>query len=144
MAAVPVNYWAILVCGIVSMVLGSVWYGPMFGKMFMQMVGMDKWSPGKKEEMKKEMMKSYTLTFIGSLVMAWVLTQAIIFAQSYMNTTWLNAGLMTGFISWLGFIATVSMGSVFWEGKSWKLWTLNNSYQLVQLLIFGAILGTWK
>lgn len=32
MAEVSVNLFAVLVCGIVSLVVGALWYGPIFGK----------------------------------------------------------------------------------------------------------------
>jgi hypothetical protein len=144
MQEVPVNYWAILVSGIASMALGYLWFGPLFGKMYIKLSGLDQLSATEKEEAMKSMTKSYTITFIGSLVMAWVLVHAIIFAQAYLKTSGLSAGLLTGFMSWLGFIATVSLGMVLWERKPWKLWFLTNGYQLVQLLIMGAILGRWR
>jgi hypothetical protein len=34
-----INYWAVLVCGVLSMVIGFVWYGPLFGKKWMEIVG---------------------------------------------------------------------------------------------------------
>ena len=143
MTAVPVNYWAVLVCGVASMVLGYLWYGPLFGKMYMKLMGWENVDPAKREEMMKGMTKSYILAFIGALVMAWVLAHAIIFSGSYMHSKALNTGLITGFMSWLGFVAPVTMSNVLWGNQSWKLWFLGNGYYLVQLLMFGAILGSW-
>lgn len=144
MQAVPINYWAVLVCGIVSMVLGSLWFGPLFGKAWQRLMGWEHMDAAKREEMKKSMTKSYVLTFIAALIMAFVLAHSIVFGESYMKVTGLSAGLQAGFWSWLGFVAPVTLGVVLWEGKSWKLWTLSNAYQLIQLLVFGVILGLWK
>ena len=36
---IQVNYVAILACGISAMVIGSIWYGPLFGKTWMQLTG---------------------------------------------------------------------------------------------------------
>ncbi|MBI4363277.1 MAG: DUF1761 domain-containing protein [Candidatus Doudnabacteria bacterium] len=141
---VPVNYWAVLVCGGVSIVLGYLWFGPLFGKMWIRMMGWDKIDPVQQEEMKKGMMKSYVLTVIGALVMAYVLAHALVFASTYLNSEGVGAGLMVGFWNWLGFVAPVTLGVVLWEGKPWKLWILNNGYQLIQLLVFGVILALWK
>ena len=44
---------------------------------------------------------------------------------------------------WLGFIAPVTLGSVLWEMKSWKLWILNNAYYLVVLVVMGLIFTLW-
>lgn len=141
MSVVPINYLAVLLCGIASVVLGSLWYGPLFGKQWMALSGMthEQIEQGKS----KSMVKLYALAFIGSLVMAYVLAHALLFASAYFNAGGLSAGLMAGFWNWLGFIAPVTLGAVLWEGKPWKLWALNNGYQLLLLLIMGVILATW-
>ncbi len=138
---VPVNYVAILVAAMLSMALGYAWYGPLFGKPWMKLVGMSK------ESMKgikpNEMTKLYGIQFVGSLLMAFVLSHALVFASAYLGTNGVSAGIQTGFWNWLGFVAPVTVGSVLWEGKSWKLWCLNNSYYLVSLLAMGVLLSLW-
>ena len=139
---VPVNYIAVLVCGVASLALGSLWYGPLFGKQWMALSGIN---PGSMSpDQKQGMWKRYLIAFVGSAIMAYVLSHSLVFAEAYLGTTGLSAGLQSGFWMWLGFVAPVTVGMVLWEGKSWKLWTLLNSYHLVQLLIFGAILALWK
>jgi hypothetical protein len=126
---------------IASMVLGFLWYGPIFGKMWMKMMGM-KMADMKKAQA-KGMTMQYGLMFVGSLVMAYVLAHALVFASAYTKTSGISAGLMVGMWNWLGFIAPVTLTSVLWEGKSWNLWLLNNGYYLVSLLTMGAILAMW-
>ncbi|OHA21318.1 MAG: hypothetical protein A2849_03215 [Candidatus Taylorbacteria bacterium RIFCSPHIGHO2_01_FULL_51_15] len=141
MPDIPINYLAVLVCGVASMVLGSLWYGPLFGKQWIALSGM---TPEQMEQGKKKgMAKLYALSFLGSLLMAYVLAHSLIFASSYFETSGISAGLMAGFWSWLGFVAPVTLGSVLWDGKPWRLWILNNGYQLLLLLIMGAILALW-
>lgn len=141
---VVVNYLAVVVAAIANMALGFVWFGPLFGKQWVAMMG---WTPQQieegKEKMKKEGWKTYGLAFIGSLVMAYVLSHTITFASWYMEVEGIQAGLTSGFWNWLGFIAPVTLGAVLWEGKSWKLWLLMNSYYLLALLIMGSILVSW-
>lgn len=144
MQQVPVNYLAVLVSGVAAMVLGWLWYGPLFGKLYSRLMGFDNMDPAKRAEMAKGMGKSYALTFVGSLVTAFVLEHIVTFAGAYYGLSGVANGLMTGFLCWLGFMAPVTMGNVLWGRQSWKLWTLGNGHNLVQLLMFGAILGTWK
>ncbi len=143
MPEIIINYWAVLACGVVSMVLGFLWYGLLFGKAWVRLMGWDPANQARMEEMQKGANKGYALSFLGALVMAYVLAHALVFASSYTNTGGVPAGLMVGFWNWLGFIAPVTLGSVLWEGKSWKLWTFNNGYNLLQLLVFGVILALW-
>lgn len=139
---VPINYWAVLVGAISNMVLGFLWYGPLFGKQWMALMA---FTPEKMKEMKaKGMGKSYALLALGSLLMSYVTGHALIFASSYLQITGVAAGLMVGFWNWIGFVAPVTMGTFLWEGKSWKLWFLNAIYYLVALCIMGVILALWR
>jgi hypothetical protein len=143
MPVVPINYLAVLACGASAMVLGSLWYGPLFGKRWMALMGMNK--PAQMDPaMKKAMLRSYSLMFLGSLVMAYVLAHATVFASAYTRTTGTPAGLMSGVWNWLGFVVPVSLGTVLWENKPWKLWAINSGYYLVQLCVMGVILANWR
>lgn len=136
---VPVNYMAVFAAAVASMILGFLWYGPFLGKMWIKESGFSK---EKIEAAKKKgMAMSYGLMFLGSLFMAFVLSHALVFAQTYMKTSGISSGLTTGFWNWLGFVAPVTLGSVLWEGKSWKLWCLNNGYYLLSLLTMGVIVA---
>ncbi len=132
----PINYVAVIAAAIASMVLGFLWYGPLFGKKWIAMMG---WKPRDIEKAKKKggMGTSYAIAFAGSLVMALVLAY---FVQAGQAVTALE-GAQVGFWAWLGFIATVTLGSVLWEGKTKDLWLLNNAYQLLSLMIMGAIVA---
>lgn len=137
MADVMVNYWAVLVAAIVSMVIGFVWYGPLFGKTWMKLSGH---TPKDMEKAKKKGMgKSYALMIVSTLVMSYVLAHFVDYAGAV--TAW--GGVVAGVWIWLGFIATVTLGKVLWEGKPWSLWVLDNAHYLVSLAVMGAILAVW-
>ncbi len=120
------------------MVIGSIWYGPLFGKKFMAAMGMDKWTPEQQAAMKKKMWMSYAGQFIASLVMFYVLAGIIVgFAQ----IGWAN-GAMSGFIMWFGFVLPVKVGDVLWGGNKTLFW-LESLNMLVTLLAAGAIIGAW-
>lgn len=144
MIQVYVNYVAVVAAAIVNMVLGFVWYGPLFGKQWVALMG---WSKEKIEagnkKMKQEGWKTYLLAFAGSLVMAGVLRYSLVFASSYMHASGLYAGVMTGFWMWFGFVAPVTLGAVLWEGKPWKWWVLMNGYYLVALVVTASLLSLW-
>lgn len=135
---IEINYLAVLATGVVAMILGFLWYGPLFGKTWMALVGMTPEAVAKSK--KKGMTASYLMMFIGALitasVFAWIL-------ESIAQVS-IEAGMIGGFWLWLGFIAPVMLGKVLWEGKSWKLYFIDVSYYLVLLMVFGAILGGWQ
>jgi len=137
MAVFDVNYVAVLVAAIAGFVIGFIWYSPkVFGKMWMTLSGIDKEA---KEKEKKGMGKNIVFGFISTLVMSFVL--AVFIGMAGANT--LAAGAQTAFWLWLGFIATVNLGSVLWEGKPFKLYVLNSAHWLVALLVMGEIIAVW-
>jgi hypothetical protein len=142
MNPVPINHLAVLACGVASMVLGSLWYGPVFGKAWIALSG---FTPEKLAEAKKKSMAaSYGLMFVGALLMAYVLAHSLVFGNAYLKTSGPMSGAMGAFWNWLGFIAPVTLGKVLWDGKPWKLWMLDSGYYLVLLVVMGIILTGWK
>ena len=138
-----VNYLAILAAGIASMAIGFLWYSPMvLGKPWMKMMGFTK------ESMKaaqKEMGKYYALSFVATLVTAYVLSHIIVLSESFYGRGYVATGLTTGFFAWLGFVAPVQMADVIFSVKrSWKLFSINTGYQLTALLAMGIIIGLWS
>lgn len=121
------------------MVLGSLWYGPVFGKPWMKLMGYTEENM-KSAKAKGGMWKLYALAFLGALVTAFVLAHFV----SYVTPTTFSEGLQLGFWAWLGFIATTLLGSVLWEQRSWKLYFLNAAHHLVNLLVMSTILTMWK
>lgn len=141
MPVVPINYLAILVAAIANMAIGTLWFGPLFGKAWIKMMGFTHADMEKAK--KKGMAGTYVIAFISSLVMACVMKHSLVFASAYLGITGWSAGLQGGFWNWLGFMAPVLLGTVLWEGKSWKLWILTASYYLVALSVMGVILASW-
>ena len=133
------NYWAILVAALAAMVIGGMWYGPLFGKVWMRLTGI---SQEKIDEIKKKgMAKSYILNFVGYLVMAYVLAHII----SYTNATTWQSGIQGGFWMWLGFVATTGANEYIYavKPKPWTLYFINQGNILVTLMVMGAILARW-
>lgn len=139
---VPVNYLAVVAAAIANMILGFLWYGPLFGKTWMSLSGMTRESMDAAKA--KGMTKAYVIAFVGSLVMSYVLAHALIFAAAYLHVSGVYAGLTAGFWNWLGFIAPVTLGVILWEGKPVKLWILSNGYYLITLLVMGVMLALWR
>ncbi len=136
---IVVNYWGVISATVASVVLGTLWYGPFFGKQWMTLMGitMGEMTP----EKKAQMWKSYFFMTVGSLVMSYVLTHSLFLAMAFYQTSGISAGLMAGFWNWLGFVMPVTLGVVLWEGKPWKLWFINSGYYLVALLLMGCVLS---
>jgi hypothetical protein len=133
---VPVNYFAVLLCGISSMIIGYLWYGPFFGKEWTKLVG---FTPEKKAKAQKSMQQNYTAMFIASLVMADVLFHFIWYAAPGNYTLFIS--IKTALLAWIGFVATVSYTKFLFspDRKPIKLLYIETGYQLVSLIAMGVI-----
>ncbi len=138
---VVVNYLAVLVAAIASMVVGYLWYGVFFKKSWMAMMGYTSETMG---TMKMKANTAYAIQFVASLLMAYVLYHGLTFGNYYLEMEPGISGAVVGsFWMWLGFIVPVSLGVVLWENKPWKLWAINASHYLVSLIVMGVILSYW-
>lgn len=139
----PINYWAVLVCGVASMVLGFLWYGPLFGATWAKGMG---WEMTKEntEKMKKMAGPAYFQQFIGALLMAWVLATIMsAFYAAAPMPQWAGA-LNAGFFTWLGFVLPVKYGDKLWGQKPWSVIFIDQSYFLLLLIGMGFILSYWR
>ncbi len=138
MLQVQINLLAILVAAVANMVLGFLWYSPiLFGKKWLLAVG--KTEDQLKSE-KKGIGKTYLLTFIGALVMAYVLAHIV----GYTGATTISGGIQAGFWMWLGFVVTTSLGGLLFEKRPPAIFYITSGYYLVALIIMGAILAVWR
>jgi hypothetical protein len=135
-----VNLWAVLVAGVSTMVVGSLWYSPLlFAKPWTVLMGYDPNDKAKMEAMRKSAGKAYAISFVASLVAALVLGKVI-------EVTTVNSalyGMKIGFAMWLGFVTTVQLTAKLFGNQPTKLYLINTGYQLVCYLAMGAILAVW-
>jgi hypothetical protein len=134
-----INYWAVLVSAVVSIIIGSVWYGPLFGKMFMRAKGMDKMSKQEQSAMRKGMTLTYIAQFLASLVTFWVLAWVIVLA----NTLGASGGITVALFMWFGFVLPLALGDALWGGKMTLFW-LASGNMFLTFLAAGAIIGAWR
>ncbi len=133
-----INYLAVLVAAIASMLVGMAWYSKsLFGKTWMALTKMTDQDMQKAKS--KGMSKLYIAAFIAALVMSYVLAM---FVDLFGAATFSQA-LQVGFWIWLGFIATVMLNSVLWGGQPVKLYMINIGNLLVSLLVMSVILTLW-
>jgi len=135
-----VNLWSVLVAAVATMVVGFLWYSPLlFAKPWTVLMGYDPNDKAKMDEMRKSAGPSYAISFVASLVAAFVLGKIIVI------TTVNSAlyGMKVSFAIWLGFVTTVQLTAKLFGNQPTKLYLINTGYQLVCYLAMGAILAVW-
>lgn len=135
---IDVNYLAVLLAAISSMIVGFLWYSPLlFGKPWIKLMG---YTDESLRSAQNKMGIYYGLSFILSLITAYILACIIGFSMGFFNDSKL-AGLVIAFAMWLGFVMPVqATATIFSLDKKWKLFAINTGYQLAVLLLMGIIL----
>ncbi len=139
MDGVEVNYLAILVAGISSMVVGMVWYSPsVFGNAWMKLAKINR---RELETNQKQNWVNYLYVFVASLVTAYVLAHVTFLSQNFFDNDYLMAALSTAFWLWLGFTAARILTHDLFEMRRKMLTLLTLSHELVTVMVMALILG---
>ncbi len=137
-----ISFLMVLVCAVVSIIIGSLWYGPMiFGKAWMRLNKIDPEcmnDPVKRKEMQKQAMPAYILQLVLSIVQIYVLAMFV-----SMGT---NA-LATSLLVWLGFLMPMSAQGSMWNNDTKKnnqtTFLIVAGFNLVLSIALGLIIGAW-
>lgn len=131
----------VLLGGVVSMIVGSIWYGPLFGKKWMEICGVSAMDEAKRKEMQKAAMPLYAVQFILSLVQMYVLMGLITYTNSF------QVGAIVAAFMWLGFVMPTIAGSSMWNNDpknvKWARFLIQAGGNLVIMVIFGFMIGQW-
>jgi hypothetical protein len=135
------NWLAVLVAAVSSMIVGFLWYSPMlFARPWMREMGYETDDQARVQEMRKGAGRAYLGSMIAGLITAFTLA---LFLEA-LHVQDLHVGLAVSFHSWLGFVATVQLTGALFTKQSMKLFGINTGYQLVCFLVMGAILTLWR
>ncbi len=135
-----INYWAVLVCAVLAMALGALWYGPLFGKKWLEVTGASQMDMARRQEMMRNVWKLYVVQFILVLFQVWVLAY---FIQGWQEVS----GVENALWIWAAFVMPTVAGAAMWNNDSarvsWARFLLQGGYQLILFIMFGLILGLW-
>jgi hypothetical protein len=137
-----INWLAVVVCVIVSMIVGSVWFNPKtFFPIWWKAIGKTESDDAR---MTGNMGMTWGLTVLSSLVQA-VFMALMVNAMGTMTPggPTLGSGALAGFILWLGFVAPTSLTNKLFAGQL-RAWVLETGNHLLDFVLFGAILGAWR
>ncbi len=134
MQSIDLNYLAVIAATIVMMVLGFLWYGPLFEQRWLAAIGRTD------EAITPPPPWKWALIVGGALASALVL--AVI--ADWAGATELVDGVLVGLIVSAGLIVTDSIKRHVYEEAPLPLLAINNGYVLVGFALMGAILGAWQ
>ncbi|WP_339922228.1 DUF1761 domain-containing protein [uncultured Cyclobacterium sp.] len=127
-----INWLSVIVASISSFLVGGIWYGPLFGKPWRHAFGFTETDLNTRN-MPKVFSLSLLLAFIAALNLA-------LFIGANADMAY---GLMAGFMTGLGWVATLLGILYLFENRSFKAFLINAGYCIVALTLMGGILGAW-
>lgn len=127
-----INWIAILGASVSAFAVGGIWYGPLFGKAWMDAFGFtDESLAGR--NMGKVFGIAFLLTFVAAINL-----EMFIGPEGT-----LAFGTMAGFAAGFGWVAMFLGILYLFEGRSMKAFTINAGYCVAALTLMGAILGAF-
>lgn len=128
-----INYLAILVGAVLAFAWGAGWY-ILLSKQWLAAARVDphgmRGSP-----------LPFAFSFVALLIMGWVIAGVIGHLGAGQATLW--NGIVSGFLLWLGFIATTHVVNHRFQGLGWDLTMIDAGHWLGACLILGAVIGWW-
>ena len=132
MQEIHINAIALVLAILVRMIIGMLWYSPvLFGPSFMRLTGC---TP---HDLRARLPMALLSDLLGSLIMAFVLEQFVVFA----GAGDVVGGATVGLLAWLGFISVTHFTLVMYEKRPYELFLVSNGYQALTLAIMGGLFG---
>jgi len=134
---IPVNYLAIVLAALSSMVIGTIWYAPkLCGGPFERLTGANPNKPRKPA-------RTYILAFVASLLTAYVLAYSSYLAFARFDSAFILNALVTAFFLWLGFTAARVLVHEAFESRDLRIFFITSAYELVTVLVMALIIGAF-
>ena len=135
---VQVNYWAVFLAAVSSMIVGMLWYMPsLFGKPWMKLTGVKL----NRKLSNNQMARMYVSTFVASLLTAYILAHVTFLSNRFFHHEFLQDALATGFWLWLGFTAARLLVHDIFESRPVALTLLNAGHELATVIVMAMIVG---
>ena len=124
-----INYLAIGLAVVASMITGAVWYG-VFSKPWMRAAGLTASDIEQKPSL-------YIIAVICQIVIAYLLAGLI----GHLGSHTLASGIVTAFFCWLGFCLAPMVVNHRFQGNGWDLTLIDGGHWLAVFILQGAIIG---
>lgn len=136
MRTLQINHLAVLVSVVVLSGFGALWYGPLMGDTWMNLVGLDMATLDANPPGAGVWITNFVSTIIPVYVLAWLFTQ--------MNVETLAKGALIGLVIGFAFIHLRMMNGNMWAMRPYGLSWVDGGSNMISMTIAGAILGAWR
>jgi len=132
---VSINYIAVLLAAISSMVVGTVYYLPaLFGDRLTALTGVNPNKPARPA-------LTYVLTFLASAITAYVLAYMSALTLGYLQTQLVLPVFVTAFFLWLGFTAARMLVHDLFDGRGFRVYFITIGHELITIMVMAVIIA---
>lgn len=142
-----INYWAVLISGILSLVLGFLWMAVIWAKPYQRdMYGVK--GPGDNQVSNATKIQSFVIYILVSFVTSIAYAVCLQLwkeggqAFGYNSDSFLNAFWFTMLLT-AGFTLPFTVGKKVWQFKSWLVVAVDTSYEIVRFTMLLLFFWFW-
>lgn len=133
-----INYWAVILATLSSMLVGSIWYTPkVFGNYWMKAANVTPSGDA------KDAVWPILLTLVVSFVTAWVLAGATFISMEFYGGGFFGNAVVTAIVLWAGFTAARFITHDAFDRRPAGLTMLNVAHEFVTIVVMALIIGVW-
>ena len=133
-----VNWLAVPLAGVITMFVGGLWYGPLFGQAWMDEVGLTKEEIEASGTPTQAMIKS----FIASIVLG--IGMSLVIAWSGVPVGDWVGGAIIGLLTALLVVGAAVFPNYAFEDKSLRHFMIHIGATTVSMALIGAMLAVWR
>ena len=134
MPDVTIDWVGVIVATVAAMMVGGLWYGPLFGNSWMGYIGKTR------EQLQSQGGIGYLFALLGAFTTAIVMT----YVTQWARVEGFGEGTLVGIVMWAGFaLSTIVIGAVF-EGRPWGLIMINTGNSLLTFILVGGIVSAFN
>ncbi|MBA4248115.1 MAG: hypothetical protein C0444_07460 [Microbacterium sp.] len=129
-----INIFAVLGAAVAAMVVGWLWFGLIFRKLWTRLAQLDE-RPAAKDAVQ------YPIALVVNLVGAFVLAYFASASQVANQNSLLEAALYSAVFGWLAFSAGRALITTVFESRSVKLLLINTGHDLLVFVTMALVIG---
>lgn len=133
MVTYDLNWFAVVVAAVAQMILGFLWYGPVFGKTWLAAMGKT-----------QDQLSGAGMAGAVSAGAALITAIALGLVINNAGATTIGDGVVWGIILSAGLVVTSQISNAMYEQRSGTVVLLYASYQVVGTAVMGAIIAGWQ
>lgn len=133
-----ISILGVILAAIAYFIIGFLLHGPVAGKLWMRLAGIQPTGNEKFSDMYGQMLWNLVSNLVTAVVLAVVAN--VILASGFAGTSQLCAGLWSAILIWVAGVAGSSM-EVIWLGRKLPMWCFGVVASLIGLVAMGLIIG---